>query len=81
MVAGEGGQIGPDLSDVGLHHSGPWMHSFIEEPSRFHRDTRMLAFGPPRLTHQEIEELAQYLTSLRGGAGPEVQPQFHDTFP
>ena len=81
MVAGEGGPIGPDLSDVGLRHSGPWMHSFIEEPSRFHRDTRMLAFGPPRLTHQEIEELAQYLTSLRGGAGPEVQPQFHDTFP
>ena len=81
IVAGEGGQIGPDLSEVGLRHSGPWMHSFIEEPSRFHRDTRMMAFGPPRLTHQEIEELAQYLTSLRGGAGPEVQPQVHDTFP
>jgi ubiquinol-cytochrome c reductase cytochrome b subunit len=81
IVEGQGGQLGPDLSDVGLRHSGPWMHSFIEEPSRFHRDTRMLAFGPPRLTHQEIEELAQYLTSLRRGAGPEVEPQFRDTFP
>jgi ubiquinol-cytochrome c reductase cytochrome b subunit len=72
IVAGEGGQIGPDLSDVGLRHSGPWMHSFIEEPSRFHRDTRMMAFGPPRLTHQEIEAGAAHLAP--GGAALRSSP-------
>jgi len=37
--------------------------------------------GPPTLTHEETEELAQYLATLRGKAGAEVQPQFADTFP
>jgi len=39
----------------------------------------MPAFGPPALSHQEIEELAQYLSSLRGRGGE--QPQYYDTFP
>lgn len=78
---GEGGEIGPDLSAVGLHHDTPWLHSFVEQPSRFHPSSVMPPFGPPRLTHDEIEEVAQYLSSLRAGAVPGVAPQFHDTFP
>jgi ubiquinol-cytochrome c reductase cytochrome b subunit len=72
----------PDLTEVGLRHSAAWMHSFIEDPVRFHPASKMPAYGPPNLTHQEIEELAVYLTSLRGrpGLGPR-QPQFNDTFP
>lgn len=81
-IAGEGGDKGPDLSDIGLKHSSAWLHSYIEEPTRFHGDTtEMPSFGPPNLSHQEIEELAQYLSSLRGTAGPSAQPEFHDTFP
>jgi len=80
-ITGQGGEEGPDLTEVGLRHSAGWLHSFMEEPSRFHSESRMPAYGPPALTHQEIEELARYLTSLRGRAGPEVQPQFYDTFP
>jgi ubiquinol-cytochrome c reductase cytochrome b subunit len=80
-VAGQGGHVGPDLTDVGLHHSPAWLHSFLEAPQRFHPTGMMPAFGPPTLTHQEIEHLAQYLASLRGNAGPEVQPQYADTFP
>ena len=80
-IRGEGGEAGPDLTGVGLRKSSGWMHSFIESPARFHTDTRMPAFGPPALSHQEIEEIAQYLASLRAGAAPEIQPQFHDTFP
>jgi len=80
-IAGEGGDKGPMLSDIGLKHSSAWIHSFIERPELFHPGTKMPAFGPPALTHQEIEELAQYLASLRGGAGPDVQPQYQDTFP
>ena len=81
-IQGKGGDKGPDLSDVGLHHSSGWLHSYIELPSRFRGDTtQMPSFGPPTLSHIEIEELAQYLTTLRGGAGPGVAPELHDTFP
>lgn len=72
---------GPDLTDVGLRHSSAWMHSFIERPKRFHPDAKMPSFGYPKLSHQEIEELATYLASLRGAAPDSVRPQFRDTFP
>jgi mono/diheme cytochrome c family protein len=39
----------------------------------------MPAFGPPTLTHQEIEEITRYLTTLRGTSG--AKPEFRDTFP
>lgn len=71
----------PALTEVGLKHSPAWMHSFVEEPLRFHPDSKMPAFGPPTLTHQEIEELAQYLASLRGPNGLKKQPEYRDTFP
>jgi quinol-cytochrome oxidoreductase complex cytochrome b subunit len=80
-VAGQGGDQGPDLTEVGLRHSVAWLHSFIEQPSRFHRGSRMPPYAPPALSHQEIEELAQYVATLRGKAGPEAQPEYHDTFP
>jgi ubiquinol-cytochrome c reductase cytochrome b subunit len=80
-VAGQGGQVGPDLTDIGLHHSPAWIHSFLEAPRRFHPTGVMPAFAPPTLSHQEIEQLAQYLSTLRGNAGPNVQPQYADTFP
>jgi ubiquinol-cytochrome c reductase cytochrome b subunit len=69
----------PELTEVGLKHSGAWMHSYIEDPLRFHKDSKMPAFGPPTLTHQEIEEITRYLTTLRGTSG--AKPEFRDTFP
>lgn len=82
VVRGEGGDEGPDLTEVGLHRSAAWLHSFIEQPKRFHPDSSdMPAFGPPILSHQEIEELAQYLSILRGPAGSLAKPDIHDTFP
>jgi hypothetical protein len=41
----------------------------------------MPAFGPPKLTHMEIEELARYLATLRGPHPPATAPTFADTFP
>jgi ubiquinol-cytochrome c reductase cytochrome b subunit len=81
LIAGQGGEEGPDLTAVGLRHSAGWLHSFLESPSRFHAESRMPAYGPPALTHQEIEELAQYLASRRGRGATDVAPQFYDTFP
>jgi mono/diheme cytochrome c family protein len=71
----------PDLQDVGARHSPGWLHSFLEQPARFHPNTTMPAFGPPVLTHQEVEELAQYLSSLRGRPDRPAPVEVHDTFP
>jgi ubiquinol-cytochrome c reductase cytochrome b subunit len=71
----------PDLTEVGLKHSAAWMHSYIENPLRFHPDSKMPAFGPPTLTHQEIEEITRYLVTLRGPSGSTRKPDFRDTFP
>ncbi len=71
----------PDLTEVGLRHSPAWMHSFIEDPGRFHPDSKMPTFGPPKLTHQEIEDIAQYLSSLRGKNWATAKPEIQDTFP
>jgi ubiquinol-cytochrome c reductase cytochrome b subunit len=77
----KGGDDGPDLTDIGLHHSTGWLHSYIEDPSRFHKDSKMSAFGPPVLTHQEIEEVARYLGTLQGMPGTNLPPEVNDTFP
>jgi mono/diheme cytochrome c family protein len=81
-VAGQGPEgMAPDLTMVGVRHSAAWLHSFMESPRSFHANSMMPAFGPPVLTHQEIEEIAQYLVSLRGPGGKPVKPDIHDTFP
>jgi ubiquinol-cytochrome c reductase cytochrome b subunit len=72
--------IGPSLTAIALLHSTNWLHSFIESPRRFHPNSIMPAFGPPTLTHEQIDELAQYLSTLQG-ANPGAQPQYRDTFP
>jgi mono/diheme cytochrome c family protein len=81
VVAGQGGAVGPDLTFIGVQHSAGWLHSFIESPRSFHPGTMMPAFGPPVLTHQEMEEIAQYLATLRGPGGKVLKADIHDTFP
>ncbi|MBY0491562.1 MAG: cytochrome b N-terminal domain-containing protein [Gemmatimonadaceae bacterium] len=81
VVDGSGGSDGPELTLVGARHSIAWLHSFIENPSAFHADSKMSAFGPPSLSHQEIEEIAQYLSALRGRPGKEAALAIRDTFP
>jgi ubiquinol-cytochrome c reductase cytochrome b subunit len=81
LVADKGGDEGPELTDIGLHHSTGWLHSYIEDPSRFHADSKMAAFGPPVLSHQEIEEVARYLGTLQGPPGSQGEPAVADTFP
>jgi ubiquinol-cytochrome c reductase cytochrome b subunit len=48
LIAGQGGEEGPDLTTVGLRHSGGWLHSFMEAPARFHEESRMPAYGRRR---------------------------------
>lgn len=81
LLRGEGSDKGPDLTEVGLRHSAAWMHSFLEQPRLFHPESEMPSFGPPTLTHQDIEQLAQYLSSLRGPPGSTKPAAIADTFP
>jgi ubiquinol-cytochrome c reductase cytochrome b subunit len=83
-VAGRGGgrkEDAPPLTDIGSKHSGAWLHSFMENPLRFHPESKMPSFGPPTLSHQEIEEVTRYLVTLRGLNAVQLKPEFHDTFP
>jgi quinol-cytochrome oxidoreductase complex cytochrome b subunit len=78
----KGPDDGPELTDIGLHHSVGWLHSYIEDPSRFHGDSaRMKPFGPPVLSHEEIEEVARYLSSLHGKPELHLKMDIQDTFP
>lgn len=81
IVDAIGGDAGPDLTAVGTRRSTAWLHSFIEDPLRFHPASEMPAFGPPTLSHQEIEEIARYLGALRGPLGRELKMAIVDTFP
>ena len=86
VVAGAGGgeqapDSTPDLTETGLHRSVAWLHSFVEDPKRFHPASEMPPFGPPVLTHQEIEEVARYVSTLRGPPGSNLKMEIHDTFP
>ncbi|HEX6558627.1 MAG TPA: cytochrome b N-terminal domain-containing protein [Longimicrobiales bacterium] len=80
-LGGVGSGSAPDLLAIGLRHSPAWIHSFLEEPARFRPGTKMPGFGPPIMTHQEIEELSLYLASLKGPPGKNLEPQVADTFP
>ena len=71
----------PDLSDVGFRHTSGWLHSFIELPTRFHPDSKMPAYGLPKLSHMEMEQVARYLATLRGTHAMTEPPQIVDTFP
>ena len=77
----KGGDKGPELTDIGAHRSTAWIHSFIEDPIHFHPKSEMSSFGPPVLSHAAIEEVARYLSTLRGPPGREVPVEVHDTFP
>ena len=77
----KGGDKGPELTAIGAQRSTAWIHSFIEEPTRFHPESEMSPFGPPVLSHEAIEEVARYLSTLRGPPGREVPVEVHDTFP
>lgn len=78
---GDDSKDAPELTAIGLKHSAAWMHSFLEEPTRMHPGSKMPSFGPPTLSHQEIEELSRYLSTLRGPPGSRLEPDIRDTFP
>lgn len=63
-LAGKGGSVGPDLTHVGSRHDLAWLHEYIANPKSHNPQARMPAFVPP-MTHQQVEWVAQYLSTLR----------------
>jgi len=71
-VNGQGGKVGPDLSDEGnAGHSAQWLKTQIRNPKAHDPQTTMPAFD--KLTGQQVNDLVDYLESLKKGqaqAGP-----------
>jgi mono/diheme cytochrome c family protein len=63
-ISGEGGQTGPDLSQVGRRRDAASIRRLLTDPTSEFPDTVMPVYGE-RLTSQEIETLAQYLVKRR----------------
>lgn len=63
-VNGDGGNTGPDLGQVGSRHDTAWLHTFLEDPKANNPNAAMNSYLG-KLTHQEIENLAQYLAVLK----------------
>ncbi len=64
QIAGTGGTLGPDLTRAGSRRDLAWLHEYIEKPKNLNPGAKMPGFVPP-MTHQEVEWLAQYLSTLR----------------
>ncbi len=61
---GQGGNTAPDLTQVGARHDVQWLHTFLEDPKSVNPNAVMKPYLG-ELTHQEIENLAQYLASFK----------------
>ena len=63
-IAGQGGTAGPSLDGVAARRTPAYIHSYIEDPKNLNANATMPAFLPP-LTHEQVEDITQYLTTLR----------------
>jgi ubiquinol-cytochrome c reductase cytochrome b subunit len=63
-ISGEGGESGPDLSNVGARRDAAAIKRIIREPTSEYPDTLMPSFAE-RLSEQQINALTQYLANRR----------------
>lgn len=61
-IGGQGGKIGPDLSDVGSQRDGDWLNKFLKDPKGTVPNAKML---PVKATDEELAALVDYLLSLK----------------
>ena len=64
VIGGQGASVGPSLDEVAARRSAAYIHSYIENPKSINPNATMPAFLPP-LTHQQVEDITQYLLTLR----------------
>jgi sulfur oxidation c-type cytochrome SoxX len=80
MLNGQGGNIGPDLSNVGDRRSLNFIFSFTSDPTSVIPGTTMPAFKDI-LTKAQIEDIAAYLANQKGSATPAPPPPTGITSP
>jgi len=61
-IGGQGGKVGPDLSDVGTKRDGDWLKKFLKDPKGTVTGAKML---PVKATEEELSVLVEYLLSLK----------------
>ena len=64
VINGEGGTLGPPLDGIAERRGPAYVHSYIESPRGLNPNATMPAFLPP-LTHEQVEDVTQYLLALR----------------
>ncbi len=61
-IHGKGGAVGPDLTHVGGRRDAEWIRRFLKDPQAVRPGTIM---PRPDITEQELNDLANYLMSLK----------------
>jgi ubiquinol-cytochrome c reductase cytochrome b subunit len=64
VINGQGGSVGPPLDGIAERRGAAYIHSYIENPKGLNPNATMPAFVPP-LTHEQVEDVTQYLLTLR----------------
>jgi ubiquinol-cytochrome c reductase cytochrome b subunit len=73
-VHGQGGNIGPNLSDIGSKgFSDQWLTTQIRDPKSHDSSTQMPAFKS--LTDEQVKNLVDFLQSLGGSSSPRQSSQ------
>ncbi len=61
MIAGKGGQVGPDLSGIGSRRDRAWLLKFFDNPKKVANANMM----PVKGSTEELSALAAYLLSQK----------------
>ena len=64
VINGQGGSVGPSLDGIAARRGPAYIHSYIENPKSLNPNASMPSFLPP-LTHEQVEDITQYLLTLR----------------
>jgi mono/diheme cytochrome c family protein len=64
LIDGRGANTGPSLDGLARRRPAASIHTYIENPKGQNPDATMPGFLPP-LTHQQVEDITQYLLTLR----------------
>jgi cytochrome c2 len=62
-IQGDGGEVGPDLTNVGLRRSKEWLIRWFEDPTLMRPSSGMPGF--PWKSEQEIHDIIAYLDTLK----------------
>lgn len=63
VIQGDGGEVGPDLTNLGLRRSKEWLVRWLEDPTLFRPSSGMPGFSWK--SEQEIHDIIAYLDTFK----------------